>query len=1131
MKLIKLEILNLASLDNKDGEVINFEEGALGETSIFSIVGPTGSGKSTLLDAICLALYNRAPRYPRKKGDRNQTIEIYGQADSDEKNRIAPTDGRNILTQGKKDGYSKLTFLANNGNVYRAEWHVHINIKKFTEPITNLFLISTKDGQPVEEMREWSELPSIIGLDYEQFLRTVLIAQGSFANFLTAKENERYELLEKLIGCEETYTRIAAEIKARKDAADDIYNNINASVNAFRQNVLEASDLEALNEEIARLEALEKQRNEQVKKVEEDLKWFTDNNAFLGQVEKLIGEEKEAQEGLGSIKTAVERLSLHDAILPAVDIQREAVRLEKAVADADKAIKDLTQDIEKREKGINEQDEARKHLVDKVAGVKAEIDRLTPHIAKAREIRALLEPARQDVQDKIKAYGTAQKEKNDAQKAVDENLKNISAGEEQRNKALTALENLTAEISVKKTKLAQAEENALALLEAEKKKIEGVNADKLQADKDLAATNYAHLAEAIEVVERIGDISNELASKRSRQDVLNKENNELKDRLKHLDVDSMKKDVEDLMRVYTLTTSEQWAKHRQQLRDEQPCPLCGSKHHPYVASAEQCEEAASALKTMLDNKNDQLTRMQQEEKECSGKLHQNDGELTALADAIGKATTELAAMDNKWNVLAASHSEWIKDKASLQSLKPACESAKEESEAALAQFNQASRNIETLQGRRDSATRDKNLYESTASTLMEKARGAVTSAETALAGFNALKPKLDEVLAGKTNVFNQANDAHEDASEHVKKLVVSFEAELGGKSPESEERRLQDDKAAADNAVDAKVEEITQLKTRLGELQGNLAAKQHKQQEDAAAREEKVKELNEWIGKYNSSSNARLSVEDVNAMLTDTCDWEAVRASKKDKEQKLNSATTLRKQAEEVLAKHQEKKPSKTIDELEVEHVKLCDDSQHQQLVTAKAKLTNHDNAVSQMGAKADELSRAEQDKSDWTEITKAIGGDGKTLRKIAQCYTLRFLIEHANDEIRKFNNRYELQQVKNSLGIRVIDHDRADDVRDTTSLSGGETFIVSLGLALGLSSLSSRNISFENLFIDEGFGTLDPDTLATVIDSLAMLQTSQGKKVGVISHTDTMSERITTQIRIIKNGNSGSSHIEVYPM
>ena len=185
--------------------------------------------------------------------------------------------------------------------------------------------------------------------------------------------------------------------------------------------------------------------------------------------------------------------------------------------------------------------------------------------------------------------------------------------------------------------------------------------------------------------------------------------------------------------------------------------------------------------------------------------------------------------------------------------------------------------------------------------------------------------------------------------------------------------------------------------------------------------------------------------------------------------------------------------------------------------------------AKEKMGELYDKRLEARQNLDEWDEITQAIGGEGKTLRKIAQCYTLRFLIYHANTEIRRFNSRYELVQVPNSLGIRVIDHDRADDIRDTTSLSGGETFIVSLGLALGLSALSSRNISLDNLFIDEGFGTLDPDTLATVIDSLATLQSSRGKKVGVISHTDVMSERITTQIRIIKNGNSGSSHIEIH--
>ena len=198
-------------------------------------------------------------------------------------------------------------------------------------------------------------------------------------------------------------------------------------------------------------------------------------------------------------------------------------------------------------------------------------------------------------------------------------------------------------------------------------------------------------------------------------------------------------------------------------------------------------------------------------------------------------------------------------------------------------------------------------------------------------------------------------------------------------------------------------------------------------------------------------------------------------------------------------------------------------------MVECQARKKRHDDAKAQIGPLLVEVQEKALQKKEWQEIADAIGGDGNTLRKIAQCYTLRFLIAHANVEIRRFNSRYELQQVKNSLGIRVIDHDRADDVRDTTSLSGGETFIVSLGLALGLSALSSRNISFENLFIDEGFGSLDHDTLETVINSLAMLQSSQGKKVGVISHTDTMS-RITTQIRVIRNGTSGSSHIEIYP-
>jgi len=285
-----------------------------------------------------------------------------------------------------------------------------------------------------------------------------------------------------------------------------------------------------------------------------------------------------------------------------------------------------------------------------------------------------------------------------------------------------------------------------------------------------------------------------------------------------------------------------------------------------------------------------------------------------------------------------------------------------------------------------------------------------------------------------------------------------------------------------------------------------------------------------WIESYNkTNAGSALTVGDIAMLYSATDNWEHIRQNIQLKNDALTKAQTLLEKATHEHMEHQAAKPSTSRDDLVKRKAEL-EAVSDTELVEAKSRRQRYDHARQQMGVMHDRKLQAEQTTAEWTAIADAIGSDGRTLRKIAQCYTLRFLIAHANVEIRKFNSRYELVQVKHSLGIRVIDHDRADDIRDTTSLSGGETFIVSLGLALGLSALSSRNISFDNLFIDEGFGTLDPDTLATVIDSLAMLQSSQGKKVGVISHTDTMSERITTQIRIIKNGNSGSSHIEVYP-
>ena len=158
-----------------------------------------------------------------------------------------------------------------------------------------------------------------------------------------------------------------------------------------------------------------------------------------------------------------------------------------------------------------------------------------------------------------------------------------------------------------------------------------------------------------------------------------------------------------------------------------------------------------------------------------------------------------------------------------------------------------------------------------------------------------------------------------------------------------------------------------------------------------------------------------------------------------------------------------------------------------------------------------------------WAKLNKLIGSaDGAKFKVIAQSYTLNLLLLHANKHLSYLSKRYKLQQVPDTLALQVIDCDMCDEIRTVYSLSGGESFLISLALALGLSSLSSNNLKVESLFIDEGFGSLDAESLRTAMEALEQLQ-MQGRKIGVISHVQEMSERISVQVQVHKKVNGKS--------
>lgn len=1128
MKFLKLEMLNLASLDREGGEVINFEEGALRESSIFSIVGITGSGKSTILDAICLALYNRAPRYPRRPGDR-RTITIYGEVENSEKNRLDPLDCRNILTRGKRHAYSKLTFLANNGIVYRAEWSIQKGPKRFENAITSLVRIEVNDGKTIEVADEWKKIPEIIGRDYEQFLRTVLIAQGSFANFLKANENERYELLEKLVGCGEIYGSIADRIKEEKDKATQAFDEANNLVAARQNYIIADEELAALKAKITELQDIETKALAELDMVNKAIDWYVSKAKQEQDIANFQQAFDLAYSRLEAIAEQTERLALYDSSRAAIDIYKAVVAATANVASLDGKLKSCADSIDAKEKEIASEKVNLTALQTVATQADAELAKQKPHINKAREIKAELDGLKKTRNEKSTAKTDAEKAKTDADKALADNQASIKSADKALQSAQSALAELKADIQKDEAEKKQQADEAVKIFNAENTKLAPYDATKLQDAKSLADSALTDIKSAIRIRKALAEKQTSLKSNQEKQSQLTTRNTEIAGLLKSYDLDKLSKEVETLRTTYTLMTSENWEQHRADLANGQPCPLCGSTDHPYHTD-ENVVPVINDLKTLVDEKEAELRKQRAERDELSNEQAGNSSRLGEIKTTIEGLETEIKDREAEWHPLHEAHPDWPEDVDALSALVPDIQKDASDADAKLKEYNTLVKSVDQLRKKKEKAEKALQDFRNGALEKQQKAEQKVTDANTLLQTEKGKTDNLQKQANEKQVQLQTAADALSQAEQAVKEKSDALQAEIGDKDPDKYETELSDAKTSADKAVNDKKEQIFTLGQQLSGFKSEESAFKTQKEGEVSVIQNKNAELDAWLASYNDAhADAQLSRETVATISTATDKWEDIRKTKDQLTQAHTAAKTTLDNGKKALEKHLESRPAQSEEELRTRQAELNSRS-NDELVNSTARLQNHNDAVQQLGPLFDAKQKAEELKLEWEQIIRAIGADGSILRKIAQCYTLRFLVEHANAEIRKFNSRYELQQVKNSLAIRVIDHDRADDVRDITSLSGGETFIVSLGLALGLSSLSSGSISFGNLFIDEGFGSLDPETLATVIDSLAMLQLSQGKKVGVISHTDTMSERITTQIRVIKNGNSGSSHIEIYP-
>ncbi|MEE3650708.1 MULTISPECIES: AAA family ATPase [unclassified Brenneria] len=258
----------------------------------------------------------------------------------------------------------------------------------------------------------------------------------------------------------------------------------------------------------------------------------------------------------------------------------------------------------------------------------------------------------------------------------------------------------------------------------------------------------------------------------------------------------------------------------------------------------------------------------------------------------------------------------------------------------------------------------------------------------------------------------------------------------------------------------------------------------------------------------------------------------------RDRKEKLHrewqQAAALYQQAEQLLNRHQQQRPETLAAEetplaLQQRLLELSErlKTNLQQQGEIRQQLTTDQRHRQNQQALLAEIAHSQQHYDDWSCLNELIGSQkGDKFRKFAQGLTLDHLVYLANLQLARLHGRYLLQrQANDELKLQIVDTWQADALRDTRTLSGGESFLVSLALALALSDLVSNKTSIDSLFLDEGFGTLDAETLDTALDALDNLNAA-GKTIGVISHVEAMKERIPVQIKVAKVNGLGISRL-----
>lgn len=1211
MKILAIRLKNLASLAGPFE--IDFTAEPLASAGLFAITGPTGAGKSTLLDALCLALFGAVPRL----GDTGQAK--MPDADSD----ISIGDPRTLLRRGTGGGYAEVDFVGVSGRRYRARWEANRARDKASGKLQNSrqSLIDLDSDQLLASQKtEYkTQLELALGLNFEQFTRAVLLAQSEFSAFLKANDNERSELLEKLTDTA-LYTQLGRrafdKAKDAKDAHKQLQDQATGVVPLAAEARAEldqqlATAQQQLKTQQAQLKQLELQHTwlkelrewqerqqsatEQLQRAQADWEGQGQQRQDLSRLEHLAPQRHQfaRQAELGTLLTPLaaqiqqhseQQTALHTrqeqaqaqqaaaqaALAEALKHQADAVPLLRQAFEAQSTLTHLTKDLAKRTEDQQQHEVActqgqtlLKGLQDKHTHVAERLQRLAAELERSAALAPL----------------------SDAWSAYRDRLQQLMLIGNRLNKGQSELPQLEQRATTAAEKFAQ-QRDALDLLYQEAGAEPHAVAEQIQLLASLLQDNRKQ-QRAFEDLTRLWDnqqqldqqaasLTQKLADAQQQREQLNQTGLQTKAELAV--AEQTLTVTKQLLERQRLARSASVEELREQLQDDQPCPVCGSHEHPYhqpeallqsLGRHDENEEATAqkavdVLKEKLTELRGEVGGLIAQQKE----FLQQQEHLATQQHALKPSLDAHPLSASLFNQDAAKRSTWLAQQ--LAQLTQSITQDEQRQGALLNLQQNAGRLQQQLQAAQDASQQARQLLVDQQRELSNDrerldeelhAFASLLPAET-LEGLRrepaATVMQLDQQVSQRLEQLGHQRDELAEQQErqqaiekeqthqqhrqqqldvlhqHVTELSAQRQAAqeqltaLLGDHASAEQWQQQLDQAVAQarqRETDAN-QQLQDLRNALVQLAADLKAQQERQQALTAEQHSLDERLGEWRALHPELDDAGLA----RLLAFDDSQISALRQQVQHSEKAVEQAKVLLHEREQRLAEHQalhngnldaEQLDSSlaTLNQQLAEGEKHCAELRARQAEDQRRQDANH--------ALAEQITQAYEEWQRWARLNALIGSaTGDTFRKIAQAYNLDLLVHHANVQLRQLVRRYRLKRGGSMLGLLVMDTEMGDELRSVHSLSGGETFLVSLALALGLASMASSTLKIESLFIDEGFGSLDPESLQLAMDALDGLQ-AQGRKVAVISHVQEMHERIPVQIQVKRQGN-GLSTLEV---